>query len=55
MFIQTDETFSVGQMIMLSIPYTNGEKHVKVAAEIVRVNDQGIGVEFVKKIRSPAA
>ena len=50
MFIFTDDTFSVGQMITIQIPLANNSKHIKVPAEIVRINPEGIGVEFLKKI-----
>jgi Tfp pilus assembly protein PilZ len=52
MFILTDEVFNLGQMVMLNIPFADGDKTVKVSAEIVRVTDDGFGVEFVKKTNS---
>jgi len=50
MFIVTEETFSVGQMVTIQIPLTSRGKHIKVPAQIVRIKPEGIGVEFLKKI-----
>ncbi len=50
MFIKTEDSFSVGQSIIINIPLTNKQKHIKVPAEIARVMPEGIGVEFLKKI-----
>ena len=49
LFIQTDEVFSVGQTVVLSIPFSDGNREIKVPAEIVRVSRQGIGLRFMKK------
>jgi Tfp pilus assembly protein PilZ len=49
MFIKTDDTFSVGQIITINIPIANKSKHIKVPAQIVRIESEGIGVEFLKK------
>lgn len=48
-FIQTDEVFSVGQTVILNIPFSDGRREIKVPAEIVRVSSQGIGLKFMKK------
>jgi hypothetical protein len=50
MFIKTEDSFSVGQSVIINIPLTKKQKHIKVPAEIVRVMPEGIGVEFLKKI-----
>ncbi len=50
MFIKAGGSFLVGQNIIINIPLTNKQKHIKVPAEIVRVMPEGIGVEFLKKI-----
>ena len=50
MFIETGDTFTVGQTIILSIPLANKQKTIKVPAQIVRAMPEGIGVEFLKKI-----
>ena len=49
MFIITEDTFSVGQMITILIPLANKSKHIKVPAQIVRIKPEGIGAEFLKK------
>ncbi len=47
-FIKTDGKFSVGNTIVLKIPFTDNHKHIRVPAEIVRIASDGIGVEFLK-------
>ena len=39
-------SFSIGEDIILTIPYPNQEKYVKVRGEVVRIEPQRIGVEF---------
>jgi hypothetical protein len=48
-FIQTSEIFQLGQMVTLDIPFSDGRESIKVPAEIVRVNSDGIGLKFLKK------
>ena len=48
-FIQTEDVFRLGQLVTLDIPYSNGRESIKVPAEIVRVNAEGIGLKFMKK------
>jgi len=50
MFIKTAESFSVGQVMTLTIPFPKQKKKIKIPAEIVRSTSDGIGVEFMKKI-----
>ena len=50
MFIITEDTFSVGQIIAIQIPLADKSKYIKVPAQIVRIKLEGIGVEFLKKI-----
>ena len=50
MFIITEDTFSVGQIIAIQIPLADKSRHIKVPAQIVRIKLEGIGVEFLKKI-----
>ena len=49
MFIKTNEPAAVGSTVVLSIPYTDNQQHIRVSAEIVRKDANGIGVEFLKK------
>ena len=48
-FIQTAEMFQLGQTVTLDIPFSHGEESIKVPAEIVRVDPDGIGLRFMKK------
>ena len=48
-FIQTNEVFHLGQVITLDIPFSDGEQSLQVPAEIVRVDNEGIGLRFMKK------
>jgi Tfp pilus assembly protein PilZ len=48
-FIQTDEVFHLGQLVTLDIPFSNGDQSIQVPAEIVRVDQEGIGLKFMKK------
>ena len=49
MFIETDDTFAVGQAMVLTILFTNRKKQATLPAEIVNVRENGIGVKFMKK------
>jgi hypothetical protein len=48
-FIQTNEVFHLGQTITLDIPFSNGQQSIQVPAEIIRVDNEGIGLKFMKK------
>ena len=48
-FIQTADAFSLGQTVVLNIPFSDGSREIKVPAEIVRVSSRGIGLKFMKK------
>ena len=50
-FIETPESFKIGQMIMVNIPDTHDEGYVRLAGEIVRIEPGGIGVKFISKTR----
>ena len=50
MFIKSEGTFSVGQRIVIHIPLAGKREQVKVPARIVRIQPEGIGVEFLKKM-----
>jgi len=47
-FIKTDEKFSIGNTIVLKIPFTDNQKQIRVLAEVVRIAADGVGVEFLK-------
>jgi len=46
LFIETRRPFSIGQDIVLTFPFPEEQKHVKVSGEIVRTTENGIGVRF---------
>lgn len=51
LFLEVDPSqrpFSVGNELVLRVPYPNKEKHVKIRGRIVRATLEGIGVEFDK-------
>ena len=45
-FISTSTPFPYGQEISLSFPLPVSQEHITIAGEIVRVEDEGIGVKF---------
>jgi hypothetical protein len=49
MFIETEDSFKVGQLIIVNIPDTGAAGYVRVAAEIIRIQPDGIGVRFMSK------
>ena len=49
MFILTDAPVSVGNTVILKIPYTNNQSVIRVPAEIIRKEATGIGLEFLNK------
>ncbi len=48
-FIQTQDVFQMGQLVTLDIPFSAKNESIKIPAEIVRVDSQGIGLKFLKK------
>ncbi len=54
MFIETVESFKIGQLIMVNIPDTSTNGHVRMAAEIIRTLPDGIGVRFISKTKGYA-
>jgi len=48
-FIQTQDVFKLGQLVTLDIPFSSKDESIKVSAEIVRVDTEGIGLKFLKK------
>jgi len=51
-FIETPESFKIGQMIMVNIPDTHDKSPVRLAGEIIRIEPEGIGVKFISKSRT---
>ena len=50
-YIETRETFSVGQKLVLAFPSPNSKKHVKKTGEIIRTDKNGIGVKFEESLK----
>ena len=48
-FIQTKDAFQLGQLVSLDIPFSAKNESIKIPAEIVRVDTEGIGLKFLKK------
>jgi hypothetical protein len=51
MFIETEEPFRIGQIIMVNIPETRNDGYLRLAAEIMRTDPEGIGVRFLLKAK----
>ena len=45
-YILTAGSFSVGQEVVMTFPFPDSQKHVKIIGRIARVADTGIGVQF---------
>lgn len=51
LFLEVDPSqnpFSVGNSLLLRVPYPNKERQVKIRGRIVRATLKGVGVEFEK-------
>jgi hypothetical protein len=48
LFIETEDSLSVGDIIAVALPYVKG-KQVKVRGEILRCDKKGFGIELFKK------
>jgi Tfp pilus assembly protein PilZ len=46
LFIETGTSFSVGEEISMTLLLPQYEKKIKIQGEIVRIEEQGIGVKF---------
>ncbi len=47
------ESFSVGEEILLTIPYPDEKRYVKIRGEVVRIEAKRIAVKFKRKFRQP--
>ena len=45
------ESFSVGEEILLTIPYPDEKRYVKIKGEVVRIEAKRIAVKFKTKFR----
>ena len=48
LFIESNVSVSVGEIITIALPYLNG-KHTKCRGQIIWRNEQGFGIELFKK------
>ncbi|ABW66693.1 type IV pilus assembly PilZ [Desulfosudis oleivorans Hxd3] len=46
LFLETIEEMAPGQVLQLSIPFTNQDRQIKVKGKVVRMTEDGVGVEF---------
>jgi len=49
-YIETVETFEVGQLITLALPFKNGKKF-KIKGEVVWADGKGFGIRFLGKAK----
>jgi len=45
-FIETEDSFPFGQILMIAIPFANKNKNTIVNGEVVRTSQEGFGVRF---------
>ena len=45
-FVETDEKLTPGQTVSLSLPFANQNRHIKMNGKVVRVTEDGVGVQF---------
>lgn len=45
-FVETSEPIFPGQNLQLFIPFSNQDRHIKIKGKVVRVTDDGVGVQF---------
>ena len=45
-FIETHMPFSIGQSLSMTFPVPNLHRHLKLSGEIVRLDENGVGVQF---------
>ena len=51
-FIQTNDSFPCGQILMLAIPFSNKNKNTIVNGEVVRSIQEGFGVRFKSMVKN---
>ena len=45
-FIETRESFAVGDKILLTISYSNEQRPFKIEGEVARIDSKGVGIKF---------
>lgn len=53
MFIEADRTFDVGERVTMQFQMPSSKKAFKIIGKIVRSQDNGIGVKFLKQVTQP--
>lgn len=48
-FIETSHSFKIGDKISVVIPFSKGNRKVKLKGKIVRSTQDGVGVKFIKQ------
>ncbi|MBW1822551.1 MAG: PilZ domain-containing protein, partial [Deltaproteobacteria bacterium] len=51
-FIETEDSFLFGQILMLAIPFSNKNKNTIVNGEVVRSSQEGFGVKFKSMVNN---
>jgi len=47
-FIETRESFAVGDEFLLTISYSNEQRPFKIEGEVARIDSKGVGIKFKK-------
>lgn len=45
-FVETTEKLEAGQKVEISLPFANQNRHIKMNGKVVRITDDGIGIQF---------
>jgi Tfp pilus assembly protein PilZ len=45
-FVETTEKLTPGQKVEISLPFANQDRHIKMNGKVVRVTNDGVGVQF---------
>lgn len=45
-FVETKDTVAQGEDVQLSIPFSNHDRQIKMKGKVVRISDDGIGIQF---------
>lgn len=45
-FVETTEKLMTGQKVEISLPFANQDRHIKMNGKVVRITDDGVGVQF---------
>ncbi|MFP4445598.1 MAG: PilZ domain-containing protein [Desulfosudaceae bacterium] len=45
-FVETKDDITPGQALQISIPFTNHDRRIRLKGKVVRVCDDGIGIQF---------